>query len=66
MLTSWKVIVQYTGFSRNTLKRLKEETASLGCAFVLITAEKETNYTGGGTKGWGNVQDQKKGLAYKY
>lgn len=25
MLTSWKVIVQYTGFSRNTLKRLKEE-----------------------------------------
>ncbi|MBL7760479.1 MAG: hypothetical protein JNK08_07270 [Sediminibacterium sp.] len=51
---------------RKALKRLKEETASLGCAFVLITAEKETNYTGGGTKGWGNTQEQKKGLAYRY
>jgi predicted DNA-binding transcriptional regulator AlpA len=25
MLTGWKVIVQYTGFSRNTLKRLIKE-----------------------------------------
>lgn len=51
---------------RKALKRLKEAAAELGCPFVLMTAEKETNYTGGGTTGWGNTQEQKKGLAYKY
>lgn len=25
MLTGWKMIVQYTGFSRNTIKRLAKE-----------------------------------------
>ncbi len=51
---------------RKAMRKLQKEAAALNCPIILITSERETNYTGASGKGFGNLQEKKKAIAYKY
>ena len=54
-----------TGDKKASMK-LKKAAAEMGCQFIYMTADKETNYTGAQGKQFGGTQAVKKGVAYKY
>lgn len=55
------------GADRKAEERIKKAAASLGYPFVLITSDKESNYSGSnGSMGLGSKQSLKKGIAFKY
>jgi len=49
-------------------KKLKMEAAKMGCPFVLMTADKDINSSGGDAAGpsFGAIQAIRKGIGYKY
>lgn len=49
-------------------KKLKIEAAKIGCPFVLMTADKDINSSGGEAVGpsFGAIQSIRKGVGYKY
>jgi sRNA-binding regulator protein Hfq len=55
------------GSDKKSEQKLKEEAASKGCEFVLMTSDKDLNLGGAGSaNALGNTQSIKKGVAYKY
>ena len=55
------------GADRKAEEKIKKAAAALGFPFVLITSEKESNYSGSnGSMGLGSKQSLKKGIAFKY
>ena len=55
------------GADRKAEERIKKAASALGFPFVLITSEKESNYSGAnGSMGLGSKQSLKKGIAFKY
>ena len=55
------------GADRKAEEKIKKAAAALGFPFVLITSEKESNYSGAnGSMGLGSKQSLKKGIAFKY
>ena len=54
-----------TGDKKASMK-LKKVATEMGCQFIYMTADKETNYTGAQGKQFGGTKAVKKGVAYKY
>jgi sRNA-binding regulator protein Hfq len=55
------------GSDKKAEQKLKEEAASKGCQFILMTSDKDLNLAGAGSgNSFGNTQSVKKGVAYKY
>jgi hypothetical protein len=55
------------GADRKAEEKIKKAAAAFGFPFVLITSEKESNYSGAnGSMGLGSKQSLKKGIAFKY
>jgi len=55
------------GSDKKAEQKLKEEAASKGCAFILMTSDKDLNLAGiGSSNALGNTQSVKKGVAYRY
>jgi sRNA-binding regulator protein Hfq len=55
------------GADRKAEERIKKAAAALGCPFVLIISDKESNYAGSyGSAGLGSKQSVKKGIGFKY
>lgn len=52
---------------RKAEEKIKKAAAALGYPFVLLTSEKESNYSGSnGSMGLGSKQSLKKGVTFKY
>lgn len=54
------------GSDKKSQQRLKEEAAAMGCAFILLTSDKDANLNGNNGVSLGSTQSIKKGVAYKY
>lgn len=54
------------GSDNTALKKLKKEAAARGCAFVLITSDKEIDRKGYSGGSFGQTQSIKRGVAYSY
>ncbi|PQJ11225.1 hypothetical protein CJD36_005310 [Flavipsychrobacter stenotrophus] len=54
------------GSDQTALKKLKKEAASKGCAFVLMTSDKEIDRKSASGGSFGQVQSIKRGVAYSY
>ncbi|MBS3993471.1 MAG: hypothetical protein KGZ87_07125 [Bacteroidetes bacterium] len=52
--------------NRKAEMKLKQDAAKLGCAFILLTSDKDINQSGAQGPTLGAVQSIKKGIAYKY
>ncbi len=55
------------GADRKAEEKIKKAAAAAGYPFILITSEKDTNYSNpNGSMGLGSKQSLKKGIAFKY
>lgn len=54
------------GSDNTALKKIKKEAASRGCAFVLITSDKEIDRKGYNGGSFGQTQSIKRGVCYSY
>lgn len=54
------------GSDNTALRKLKKEAAAKGCAFVLITSDKEIDRKGYNGGSFGQTQSIKRGVAYSY
>lgn len=54
------------GGDQTALKKLKKEAAGKGCAFVLMTSDKDIDRKSSGGGSFGQTQSIKRGVAYSY
>jgi len=54
------------GSSAKAEKDLKQKAADMGCAFILMTSDKDADLSGRSGRGLGGTQSMKAGVAYKY